>query len=60
MVIFPESTCTNGTALITFKHGAFMPGVPVQPITIEYHWKTADPCKGKPHLGSLIPPTHLI
>ena len=45
LVMFPESTCTNGTCLITFKQGAFMPGVPVQPITIKYHYTTADPCK---------------
>ena len=31
-VIFPEGTCTNGTALIAFKYGAFRPGIPVQPV----------------------------
>jgi len=34
--IFPEGTCTNRTALITFKCGAFIPGVPVQPVCVEY------------------------
>ncbi|QDZ24041.1 phosphate acyltransferase [Chloropicon primus] len=57
IVMFPESTCTNGTALITFKQGAFIAGVPVQPITLKYHWKTADPCKvygGGPGIGIIL------
>ncbi|XP_046397002.1 lysophosphatidylcholine acyltransferase isoform X2 [Ischnura elegans] len=36
VLIFPEGTCTNRTCLITFKHGAFCPGVPVQPVCIRY------------------------
>uniref|UniRef100_A0A8C7ZZF7 Lysophosphatidylcholine acyltransferase 2 n=1 Tax=Oryzias sinensis TaxID=183150 RepID=A0A8C7ZZF7_9TELE len=32
VLIFPEGTCTNRTCLITFKQGAFIPGVPVQPV----------------------------
>ncbi|XP_076849412.1 lysophosphatidylcholine acyltransferase 2 [Brachyhypopomus gauderio] len=36
MLIFPEGTCTNRTCLITFKQGAFVPGVPVQPVLIRY------------------------
>uniref|UniRef100_A0A4W3JVT0 Lysophosphatidylcholine acyltransferase 2 n=1 Tax=Callorhinchus milii TaxID=7868 RepID=A0A4W3JVT0_CALMI len=36
LLIFPEGTCTNGTCLITFKSGAFIPGVPVQPVVIRY------------------------
>ena len=32
--IFPEGTCTNSRALIKFKSGAFLPGVPVQPVLI--------------------------
>eukprot|EP01083_Nonionella_stella_P206970 752313_1 len=34
--IFPEGTTTNGKALLRFKHGAFRPGVPVQPIILRY------------------------
>ena len=34
--IFPEGTCTNRKALITFKSGAFIPGCAVQPVLIEY------------------------
>jgi len=36
IVIFPEGTTTNGRALITFKPGAFIPAVPVQPALIRY------------------------
>ncbi|KAM6980136.1 lysophosphatidylcholine acyltransferase 2 [Aplochiton taeniatus] len=36
VLIFPEGTCTNRSCLITFKLGAFIPGVPVQPIIMRY------------------------
>ncbi|EDW07630.1 lysophosphatidylcholine acyltransferase [Drosophila mojavensis] len=36
VVIFAEGTCTNRTALIKFKPGAFYPGVPVQPVLLRY------------------------
>ncbi|XP_033223381.1 lysophosphatidylcholine acyltransferase isoform X2 [Belonocnema kinseyi] len=36
VMIFPEGTCTNRSCLITFKSGAFYPGVPVQPVCIRY------------------------
>ncbi|XP_054856771.1 lysophosphatidylcholine acyltransferase 2 [Eublepharis macularius] len=36
VLIFPEGTCTNRSCLITFKQGAFIPGVPVQPVVIQY------------------------
>lgn len=36
MLIFPEGTTTNGTALIKYKPGAFMAGVPVQPVLLHY------------------------
>ncbi|XP_054286952.1 lysophosphatidylcholine acyltransferase-like isoform X2 [Macrosteles quadrilineatus] len=36
MLIFPEGTCTNRSCLITFKPGAFYPGVPVQPVILRY------------------------
>nr|XP_014353484.1 PREDICTED: lysophosphatidylcholine acyltransferase 1 [Latimeria chalumnae] len=35
-MIFPEGTCTNRSCLITFKPGAFIPGVPVQPVVLRY------------------------
>nr|XP_033785557.1 lysophosphatidylcholine acyltransferase 1 isoform X2 [Geotrypetes seraphini] len=36
VMIFPEGTCTNRSCLITFKPGAFIPGVPVQPLVLRY------------------------
>ncbi|XP_067306721.1 lysophosphatidylcholine acyltransferase 2 [Pseudorasbora parva] len=36
VLLFPEGTCTNRSCLITFKQGAFIPGVPVQPVLIRY------------------------
>merc|ERR1711990_254440 len=32
VLIFPEGTTTDGTALIHFQAGAFIPGRPVQPV----------------------------
>ena len=57
LFMFPEGTCTNGTAIIAFKKGAFAPGKPVQPITIKYLWGNVDPCKvygGGPGIASII------
>ncbi|XP_030609635.1 lysophospholipid acyltransferase LPCAT4 [Archocentrus centrarchus] len=36
MLMFPEGTTTNGCALIKFKPGAFLAGVPVQPVLLRY------------------------
>lgn len=36
ILIFPEGTTHSDNSLITFKAGAFIPGVPVQPIILEY------------------------
>jgi lysophosphatidylcholine acyltransferase/lyso-PAF acetyltransferase len=34
--IYPEGTCSNRSCMIQFKSGAFLPGVPVQPVLIKY------------------------
>ncbi|KAF1380805.1 hypothetical protein PFLUV_G00167800 [Perca fluviatilis] len=36
MLMFAEGTTTNGSALIKFKPGAFLAGVPVQPVLLRY------------------------
>jgi lysophosphatidylcholine acyltransferase / lyso-PAF acetyltransferase len=36
LLVFPEGTTTNRSCLITFKPGAFIPGLPVQPIVVQY------------------------
>uniref|UniRef100_A0A668AQ94 Lysophosphatidylcholine acyltransferase 1 n=1 Tax=Myripristis murdjan TaxID=586833 RepID=A0A668AQ94_9TELE len=43
IMIFPEGTCTNRSCLITFKPGAFIPAVPVQPVVIRYPNKMTPP-----------------
>jgi len=37
VLIFPEGTCTNGKALITFKRGSFEPGVKLLPVCMQYN-----------------------
>uniref|UniRef100_A0A8C4DIC5 Lysophosphatidylcholine acyltransferase 2 n=1 Tax=Dicentrarchus labrax TaxID=13489 RepID=A0A8C4DIC5_DICLA len=44
VLIFPEGTCTNRSCLITFKQGAFIPGVPVQPVLMRYPNKLVSDC----------------
>ncbi|XP_060636109.2 lysophospholipid acyltransferase LPCAT4 isoform X1 [Anolis sagrei] len=36
VLFFPEGTCSNKKALLKFKPGAFISGVPIQPILIRY------------------------
>ncbi|CAN0185444.1 unnamed protein product, partial [Ectocarpus sp. 12 AP-2014] len=36
VLVFPEGTCTNQRALITFKHGPFITGQNIQPVTVRY------------------------
>eukprot|EP00698_Gefionella_okellyi_P017594 TRINITY_DN5172_c0_g1_i2.p1 TRINITY_DN5172_c0_g1~~TRINITY_DN5172_c0_g1_i2.p1 ORF type:complete len:464 (-),score=79.58 TRINITY_DN5172_c0_g1_i2:1743-3101(-) len=42
LLIFPEGTTTSGQALITFKPGAFKPGLPVQPVSISFPYQNVD------------------
>uniref|UniRef100_A0A663MDZ0 Lysophosphatidylcholine acyltransferase 2 n=1 Tax=Athene cunicularia TaxID=194338 RepID=A0A663MDZ0_ATHCN len=44
ILIFPEGTCTNRSCLITFKQGAFVPQVPVQPVLLRYPNKLVKLC----------------
>ena len=55
ILVFPEGTTTSGQALITFKDGAFKPGIPVQPVVFRFNsapshihpgWVTAGPKPG--------------
>ncbi|XP_078447775.1 calcineurin B subunit-like protein isoform X2 [Wolffia australiana] len=36
VLLFPEGTTTNGRVIISFRLGAFIPGVPVQPVIVRY------------------------
>jgi 1-acyl-sn-glycerol-3-phosphate acyltransferase len=44
LAIFPEGTTSNGRRLLTFKKGAFVPGVPVLPVLYSF-----------PNSGSFLP-----
>ena len=39
LALFPEGAVGNGKAMLPFKTGAFLPGVPVQPLLIKYNNK---------------------
>jgi len=43
VALFPEATTTNGRSLVSFKTGAFVPGLPVQPVVVRYPCTTFDP-----------------
>lgn len=43
VALFPEATTTNGRSLVSFKTGAFVPGLPVQPVVVRYPYTTFDP-----------------
>lgn len=53
--MYTQGTTTNGDAIITFKAGAFAPGMPVQPVCIRYtnsavcdpSWVTGGPGPGE-------------
>jgi len=43
LMIFPEGTTHNQKALVAWKNGPFLPGVPVQPIVVRMSFKYHDP-----------------
>lgn len=43
ILVFPAGTTTNLRCLITFKDGAFAPGLPVQPALLRYRFRHCDP-----------------
>ena len=42
VLIFPEGTCGNGDVVLQFKTGAFNPGLPVQPVAVEFPFRHFD------------------
>ena len=48
MCIFPEGTCGNGSVIMNFKKGAFVPGEAVTPLLLQYHANHYTSC-GKQH-----------
>ena len=57
-IIFPEGATSNRKAILTFKPGGFIPGVPVQPVIIKYpnHHDTISWTWDQPHsaLGCIL------
>eukprot|EP01102_Stenamoeba_stenopodia_P016041 TRINITY_DN5551_c0_g2_i1.p1 TRINITY_DN5551_c0_g2~~TRINITY_DN5551_c0_g2_i1.p1 ORF type:complete len:211 (+),score=48.47 TRINITY_DN5551_c0_g2_i1:676-1308(+) len=43
LVVFPEATTTNGLYLARFHTGAFVSGLPVQPVCLRYKFKYFSP-----------------
>ncbi|XP_006656481.2 lysophospholipid acyltransferase LPEAT2 [Oryza brachyantha] len=54
VLLFPEGTTTNGKFLISFQHGAFIPGYPVQPVIVRYPHVHFDQSWGNISLGKLM------
>ncbi|XP_076954531.1 lysophospholipid acyltransferase LPEAT2-like [Bidens hawaiensis] len=54
LLLFPEGTTTNGRSLISFQHGAFIPGYPIQPIVVRYPHVHFDQSWGHISLGKLM------
>jgi len=44
LMMFPEGTLNNQQALFQFKHGPFIPGVPVQPVCFRVPYRHFNPC----------------
>lgn len=47
--IFPEGNTSNGRQICSFKRGAFVAGLPIQPIVIQYDMGNLDPSWVEPH-----------
>lgn len=43
LLIFPEGTTTNGRCMVHFRRGAFVGGVPVQPVVLRYRYRHFSP-----------------
>eukprot|EP00246_Nothoceros_aenigmaticus_P015834 TRINITY_DN683_c0_g1_i2.p1 TRINITY_DN683_c0_g1~~TRINITY_DN683_c0_g1_i2.p1 ORF type:complete len:268 (-),score=31.54 TRINITY_DN683_c0_g1_i2:73-846(-) len=54
VLLFPEGTTTNGRALISFKLGAFGPGLPIQPVVVRYPFVHFDCSWGSISLPNLV------
>ncbi|KAG6665488.1 hypothetical protein I3843_02G142200 [Carya illinoinensis] len=54
LLLFPEGTTTNGSALISFQLGAFIPGYPIQPVVVRYPYVHFDQSWGNISLAKLM------
>jgi len=55
VAMFPEGTTTNGSSIVHFRHGAFVPGVAIVPVVFKFHYLFFDPaCSSYPVLNHLL------
>lgn len=54
VLLFPEGTTTNGRVLISFQHGAFIPGLNIQPVVVRYPYVHFDQSWGDISLMKLM------
>ncbi|XP_074565222.1 lysophospholipid acyltransferase LPEAT2 [Curcuma longa] len=54
VMLFPEGTTTNGRFLISFRLGAFLPGLPLQPVVVRYPYVHFDQSWGNVNLLKLM------
>ena len=49
MLLFPEGTTSNGQCLLSFRTGAFVAGLPVLPMVLQFRCGPLNPCWVAPH-----------
>ncbi|KAJ4776558.1 Lysophospholipid acyltransferase LPEAT2 [Rhynchospora pubera] len=54
VMLFPEGTTSNGRFMLSFQHGAFVPGFPVQPVVVRYPYVHFDQSWGNISLAMLM------
>ena len=54
ILIFPEGTCINNTAVFMFKKGSFEVGAPIYPACIRYNLAFSDPFWNSSRQGFLL------
>ncbi|KAI6650918.1 Glycerol-3-phosphate acyltransferase 4 [Oopsacas minuta] len=54
ILIFPEGTCINNTAVFMFKKGSFEVGAPIYPACIKYNLAFSDPFWNSSRQGFLL------
>ncbi|XP_078161999.1 calcineurin B subunit-like protein isoform X1 [Carex rostrata] len=54
VMLFPEGTTSNGRFMLSFQHGAFVPGFPIQPIVVRYPYVHFDQSWGNISLLMLM------
>lgn len=53
VMLFPEGTNSSSRGIISFRLGAFTPGLPIQPVVVRYPFKYHDVSASDPALSTL-------